>query len=394
MGKKVRWGWWVPGVVAAGLSLGTAEPAAAQEPGPIQIAWSGPLTGDVAQLGQGWQNGVKLATDEWNEKGGVLGRKVVVAAEDDACDPKQAGAVATKIADDPRNVAFIGHFCSGTTLAGAPIISKVNLPMITVSSNPTITQQGWKNLVRVVASDNIQGRAIVNFAMRKLGAKRFAILSDKQAMGQGVADVAKATVEKAGGAVTSFGGVEPKDVDYSPVLTKIIRSENPDVILYCTNFPTSAGLIVKGTRQLGFRKPIVGCDGFLESGMIKAAGNAANKASTSEALYFTFQSPPYTGAEAPASVRQFAAKYKAKYGNDPNGWEVYGYDAANVTLNAIQKAGSTDKQKIIDVLHRDRVPGVLIPEYRFDENGDVVGAPMYIYTVERGTFKLIEQFKE
>jgi branched-chain amino acid transport system substrate-binding protein len=386
---------WLAGLFVVGLGLTTASgQAIAQQPGVIQIAWSGPLTGDVAQLGQGYLNGAKLAIEEWNEKGGVLNRKIVVAAEDDACDPKQAGPVATKIADDPRNVAFIGHFCSGTTLAGAPIINKVNLPMITGSSNPTITQQGWKNLVRVVPNDNIQGRAIASFAMRNLGVKRFAILNDKQAMGQGVTDVAKATVERAGGTVTSYGGVEPKDVDFSPVLTKIIRTENPDTILYCTNFPTSAGLIVKQTRQLGFKKPIVGCDGFLDPGMIKAAGNAANHVSKSEALYFTFQAPPYTGPEAPAPVRQFAAKYKAKYGKDPNGWEAYGYDAGNVTVSAIEKAGSTDKEKIIDALHSTSVQGVLIPEYRFDEHGDVVGAPMYVYTVEQGSFKLIEQFRE
>jgi branched-chain amino acid transport system substrate-binding protein len=385
---------WVPGLFVVGLGLVVLGVPTAAQQAPIQIAWSGPLTGDVAQLGQGYLNGAKLAVDEWNEKGGVLGRKIVMVAEDDACDPKQAGPVATKIADDPRNVAFIGHFCSGTTLAGAPIINRVNLPMITGSSNPTITQHGWRNLVRVVPNDNIQGRAIVSFAMRELGIKRFAILNDKQAMGQGVTDVAKATIEQSGGTVTSFGGVEPKDVDFSPVLTKIIKTENPDAILYCTNFPTSAGLIVKQTRQLGFRKPIVGCDGFLDPAMIKAAGTAANKVSKSEALYFTFQAPPYTGPEAPAPVQRFAAKYKNKYNKDPNGWEVYGYDAANVTLNAIQKAGSTDRQKIIDVLHKESVPGVLIPAYRFDEGGDVVDAPMYVYTVENGGFRMIEQFKE
>jgi branched-chain amino acid transport system substrate-binding protein len=385
---------WVAGLSVVGLGLTVLGVPAAAQQGPVQIAWSGPLTGDVAQLGQGYLNGVKLAVDEWNERGGVLSRKIVLAAEDDACDPKQAGPVATKVADDARNVAFIGHFCSGTTLAGAPIINKANLPMVSVSSNPTITQQGWKHLVRVVASDNIQGRAIVNFAVRKLGARRFAILSDKQAMGQGVADVARATVEKVGGTVSSFGGVEPKEVDYAPVLTKIIRTENPDVILYCTNFPTSAGLIVKDARRLGFKKPILGCDGFLDPGMVKAAGNAANRVSDAEAVYFTFQSPPYTGPETPAPVREFAAKYKSKYGKEPNGWEVYGYDAANVTLNAIQKAGSTDKQKIIDILHRESVPGVLIPAYRFDESGDVVGAPMYVYTIENSAFKLVEQFKD
>jgi len=368
--------------------------ASAQQPAPIQIAWAGPLTGDIAQLGQGYLNGVRLAFDEWNAKGGVLGRTLAVAPEDDACDPKQAGTVATKIADDPKNVALIGHFCSGAMLAAGPIENKVNLPTLTVTSNSKITQQGWKNLFRPFAKDTVQGRAGVAYVMRKLGAKRFAILNDKQAFGQGVSDVAKATIEKAGGTVTSVGGVEPKDVDYSAVLTKVIKTESPDSILYCTNFPTSAGLMVKQIRQLGFKKSIVGCDGYFDPGMVKAAGNGGNQVSDSEAVYVTFQAPPYAGPEAPDSVKQFAAKYKAKYGSDPNGYEVYGYDIGNIVASALQKAGSPDKEKLIDVLHKETVPGVLIPGYRFDENGDVIGAPMYIYTIDKGAFRLVEQFKE
>jgi branched-chain amino acid transport system substrate-binding protein len=174
-------------------------PAPAQ-PATIQIAWIGPLTGDVAQLGQGYLNGVKMAFDEWNDKGGVLGKKFVVVAEDDACDPKQASTVAQKVADDSKNVVLIGHMCSGTTLAGAPIHNKVNLPMVTLSSNPKITLQGWKNVFRPIANDNIQGKAGVAYAMRKLKAKKFALLNDKQAFGQGVTEVAKATIEKAAGA--------------------------------------------------------------------------------------------------------------------------------------------------------------------------------------------------
>ena len=375
------------------LIVAMALSASAQQ-APIQIAWSGPLTGDVAQLGQGYLNGIKLAFDEWNAKGGVLGRKLAVAPEDDACDPKQAGTVATKIADDPKNVAFIGHFCSGTTMAGAPIITKTNLPMLTLSSNPKITQQGWKNLLRPVANDNVQGKAGVAFVMKKVGARKFAMLNDKQAFGQGVTEVAKATVEKAGGSVTSYGGVEPKDVDYSAVLTKIIKTENADAILYCTNFNTSAGLMVKQIRQLGYKKPVIGCDGWFDPGMVKAAGAAANHVSDAEAVYFTFQAPPYVGAEAPDPVKQFAAKYKAKYGSDPNGYEVYGYDIGNIVASAIQKSGGTDKQKILDVLHKQGIPGVLIPEYKFDENGDVINAPLYIYTIDKGAFKLVEQYKE
>ena len=165
-------------LVALALVLGAAPSASAQAP--IQIAWAGPLTGDAAQFGQGYLKGIQLAFEEWNAKGGVLGgRKFVVVTEDDACDPKQAGTVATKIADDAKNVVFIGHVCSGTTIAGAPIINKVNLPMVTLSSNPTITQQGFKNLFRPIANDNVQGKAGVAFVMRKFKAKKFALLNDK-----------------------------------------------------------------------------------------------------------------------------------------------------------------------------------------------------------------------
>jgi branched-chain amino acid transport system substrate-binding protein len=368
-------------------------PAPAQ-PATIQIAWIGPLTGDVAQLGQGYLNGVKMAFDEWNDKGGVLGKKFVVVAEDDACDPKQASTVAQKVADDSKNVVLIGHMCSGTTLAGAPIHNKVNLPMVTLSSNPKITLQGWKNVFRPIANDNIQGKAGVAYAMRKLKAKKFALLNDKQAFGQGVTEVAKATIEKGGGSVTSYGGVEPKDVDYSAVLTKIIKTENPDAIVYCTNFNTSAGLLVKQVRGLGYKKPVVGCDGYYDPGMPKAAGAAGDKKSDAEAVYFTFQTPPYAGPGAPEKVKAFAAKFKAKYKSDPAGYDIYGYDFANIVASAIQKAGSTDKDKIIDVLHKSAVPGLLIPEYKFDEHGDVVNGPLYIYTVEKGTFQLVEQWKE
>ena len=318
----------------------------------------------------------------------------MVVSEDDACDPKQAGTVATKVADDTKNVVFIGHMCSGTTLAGSPIINKVNLPQVTLSSNPKITQQGWKNLFRPIANDNIQGKAGVAYVMRKFKAKKFALLNDKQAFGQGVTEVAKATIEKAGGSVTSFGGVEPKDVDYSAVLTKIIKTENPDAIVYCTNFNTSAGLLVKQVRQLGYKKPVIGCDGYYDPGMPKAAGAAADKKSDAEALYFTFQTPPYSGPGAPDKVKAFAEKFKAKYKSDPAGYDIYGYDFANIVANAIVKANSTDKDKIIDVMHKSAVPGLLIPEYKFDEHGDVINGPLYIYTVEKGAFKLVEQWKE
>jgi branched-chain amino acid transport system substrate-binding protein len=128
--------------------------------------------------------------------------------------------------------------------------------------------------------------------------------------------------------------------------------------------------------------------------MPKAAGAAADKKSATEAVYFTFQTPPYSGPGAPDKVKAFAEKFKAKYKTDPAGYDIYGYDYANIVANAIQKAGSTDKDKIIEVLHKSAVPGLLIPQYKFDEFGDVINGPLYIYTVEKGQFKLVEQWKE
>src|SRR5207245_4755294 len=152
----------------------------------------------------------------------------------------------------------------------------------------------------------------------------------KPASGRGGAQVARATIRRAGGAATSVGGVEPKDVDYTPTLTKISQTENPDALVYCTNFPTSAGLMVKQARQLGFKKPIIGCDGYFDPAMIKAAGSAGEMTSETNAVYITFQAPPYSGPEAPAGVKAFAARYKAKFGSDPNGHEIYGYEHANI----------------------------------------------------------------
>src|SRR5262249_61459106 len=140
----------------------------------------------------------------------------------------------TKIADDPKNVALIGHFCSGATLAGAPIENKANLPQIVNSSNPRITQQGWHNLFRPIANDNIQGKRGVAYVMKKMQAKKFALLNDKQAFGQGVTDVAKSTIEGGGGSITSTGGVEPKDVRHTPGLTKIVKKQKHEPTMYRT----------------------------------------------------------------------------------------------------------------------------------------------------------------
>jgi branched-chain amino acid transport system substrate-binding protein len=394
-----------PTTAPAAPTAAAAEPTTAPTAAPtaasaaaggdtIQIAWAGPLTGDIAQQGQGYLNGIQMAFDEWNAKGGVLGKQLVLKPEDDQCEPKQAGTVAVKIADDPKNVMLLGHFCSGAMLAGGPAYARVNLPVITLTTNRAITQQGWKNLFRPFPRDIVQGPAAVEFPMRKFGAKKFALINDKSAVAVGITDVAAEFLQSRGGTVTSTNGVEAKDVDYSAVLTKIIQVEAPDVILYCANSNTSNGLATKQMRALGYKGLIAGCDGYLDPGYLKSAEDAAWKKSDTEAVYFPFQVPPYKGPDAPKAVAEFGEKYKAKFNTEPFNVEVFGYDVGNIVANTLTTAGSTDHQKVIDTLHNLGTKGVLIPEYKFDANGDVTGAPMFIYTVDdKGQFQMVEPWR-
>jgi branched-chain amino acid transport system substrate-binding protein len=328
-----------------------------------------------------------MAADEWNAKGGLLGKKIAIHTEDEQCDPKQAATVAQKIADDPNTVFLFGHFCSGATLAAGPIYARANLPFMTTSSNPKITQQGWKNVFRGGPTDNDQGGLGVGYVIDKLGLKKFALLNDKQAFGQGVTDVAKATIESKGGTVTSYGGVEPKDVDYSAVLTKIVQAEQPDALMYCTNFPTSAGLMVKQARQLGFKGPIVGCDGYFDPTVVKTAGDVANKASDTDLVIITFPIPPY---DASPGLQAFAKNFQARTGHEPRDFEVFGYDYANVAFAGIQKAGSADHQKVIETLHSATIPGIFVPEYKFDDKGDLIGSKFLLWTIEDNKIVLLK----
>lgn len=361
--------------------------ATAAARGEIQFAWAGPLTGDAAQLGQGLLNGTLLATEEWNARGGLLNSTIVIEPEDDQCDPKQAALVAAKIADDPKNVLLFGHACSGATLASAPIVNKVGLPMITPSTNPTITQQGWNTLFRAQANDTVQGKVGITYVTRTLGLKTFAILHDNQAFGVGVGEVEKQTIEAAGGTVTSTGGVDPKEVDYSAVITKIVQVEKPQAVLYCTGAPSSAGQMIKQLRQLGFAGTIIGCDGWFDPGAIEGAEGLADRVSDTEAVYITFQTPPY---DATPALEAFAAKYAARFGRQPNAYEAYGYDVANLAFAAVEKAGVADRAAIANALRSNVLPGLLNERYQFDAQGELATWTFYVYRVEQGEFRLVD----
>src|SRR5215208_3984424 len=208
--------------VLAGGALIASHPAYAE----MRIGTAGPLANAQALFGNTWQNGMQLAINEVNSAGGVNGQKIELVREDDQGDPKQGTLVAQKFCDDDSIVAVVANFNSGVTIPSSDVYHRCGMPQVTNSSNPKVTAAGYTNLFRPIANDFMQGGAPATYALQTLGAKKAAIVHDKQAFGEGVATVFRTTFEKGGGSITSYSGVTATDVDFSAIITQL-KTENP-----------------------------------------------------------------------------------------------------------------------------------------------------------------------
>ncbi|MEO0225710.1 MAG: branched-chain amino acid ABC transporter substrate-binding protein, partial [candidate division WOR-3 bacterium] len=339
---------------------------------------AGPMTGDQAKMGQDIANGVTLAVDEWNSRGGLLGKKIVVVVGDDRRDPREAVSVANKMVNE-RVVGVVGHFNSSCSIPASKIYNEYRLIQITpASTNPQLTEQNFENVFRVCGRDDQQGIVGAKFVLEKLGKKRIAVLHDKTTYGQGLADEFKKNVEMDKSAVVvAYEGIIQGDNDFTAVLTKV-KQQNPDVLYYGGIYP-EAGLLVKQMRQLGMKTIFVSGDGVIDKQFIKIGGEAT------EGSYLSF-SPPF---ENKPSARHFIETYKSRYG-DPGPYSIYAYDAANILLKAIEKAQSTDYKKLVATIHQEKFEGA-IGEIQFDKKGDVLVAPYIFWIVKDGDFVPFEQ---
>ena len=214
--------------VIAALSIAAlAGPARAAD---VVIGAAGPTSNAEALFGTTWMNGMELAIRNANAAGGVNGQKITLRREDDGGDPKQGTLIAQKYCDSPDVVAVIADFNSGVTIPASDVYNRCNMPQVTNSSNPRVTQPGYKNLVRPIANDLMQGAAPARYALETLKAKTAAVVHDKQAFGQGVAEVFRQSFTKGGGKVANFSGVTATDVDFSALITSL-RGEKPDVVV-------------------------------------------------------------------------------------------------------------------------------------------------------------------
>jgi branched-chain amino acid transport system substrate-binding protein len=344
----------------------------------IKIGTAGPLANAEAHFGNTWQNGMQLAINEANAAGGINGQKVVLVRQDDQGDPKQGTLIAQKFCDDNSILAVIANFNSGVTIPSSDVYNRCGLPQVTNSSNPKVTAAGYGNLFRPIANDFMQGGAPANYALQTLGAKKAAIVHDKQAFGEGVATVFRQTFEKGGGKVTSFSGVTATDVDFSAVITQI-KTETPDLVYYGGTMP-GVGLFLKQLRDLGIKSPFFAADSAFLPDLITTAGPA-----NAAGAIVSFQAPPY---DANPRLVKFKDDYKRAFNEEPGPYSAYGYNQAQMIIEAMKRAGSSiNRESIVKQLRNTKLDGLMGP-VEFDEKGELKSPMLFLYKVKGNDFVL------
>ncbi len=342
----------------------------------IVIGTAGPMTGDQSKLGGDVVNGVRLAIDEWNSKGGIGGMKIRLEVGDDQHDPKQAVSVANKMVH-LGIVGMVGHFNSSASIPASSVYHAANIPMITpASTNPKLTGQGFSNVFRVCGRDDQQGAVAAQFAALGLHAKRVAILHDKTTYGQGLAEeFQKALVphQAEGIEIVSFDGITQGDKDFRGILTSV-KEKTPDLFFFGGIFP-EGGLLVKQAKEMGLTAPMMSGDGVIDPKFVEIAGEAA------EGTYLTFTPDP----EKMPHAKPFLEKYKTRHGSELAPYAIYSYDATNILLTAIAQVGKEkmrDGKLVAETIRKLKYDGAL-GHIEFDEKGDVRVAP-YVVWITRG----------
>ncbi len=332
----------------------------------ITIATAGPMTGQYASFGQQMKAGAEQAVADINAAGGVLGQKLVLEIGDDACDPKQAVAVANQMVN--KGVVFMaGHFCSGSSIPASQVYEEEGILQISpASTNPKLTEEGGDNVFRVCGRDDQQGQVAGKFLHDKFGGKNIAIVHDKTAYGKGLADETKKNLNANGTTEKLYEAYTAGEKDYTALVSKM-KGAGVDVV-YVGGYHTEAGLIVRQSREQGYNVQLVSGDALVTDEYWKITGKAG------EGTLMTFSPDPRKNPAAAGVVKKFRA------GNyEPEGYTLYTYGAIQAWADAVTKAKSTNWKKVADTLRKGKFDTVL-GKIGFDKKGDVT-APGYVFYV-------------
>jgi branched-chain amino acid transport system substrate-binding protein len=362
--------------VAAAVS---APPLLAQEV--VKIGFGSPLTGGQANYGKDNQNGAQMAIDELNAQGIKIGGKTIkfeLMAEDDQADPKMGPLVAQKFVDAKVN-GVVAHFNSGVTIPASSVYANAGIPQLSVSTNVKYTQQGYKTAFRLMADDGKQGKALGEYAVKTLKLKRVAVIDDATAYGQGLADEFAKAVKASGGQVLKHEHTNDKAVDFAAVLTSI-KATNPEAIFF-GGYDQQAGPMAKQMKQLGMDKvKLMGGETMNSAKFIELAGPAAEGA---------IASTPGAALEARPGGKAFAAKYKARFGQDIGLYAPYFYDGVMTIAAAMKAANSTDPAKFLPALAKVNYKGVTA-DIAFDAHGDLTHGLLTIFEVKNGKWEVVK----
>jgi branched-chain amino acid transport system substrate-binding protein len=361
----------LPVVVAALLVAGTAS---AQDL-VVKIGHVGPTSGAIAHLGKDNENGARMAIDALNAKGVTIGGKKAkfeLLAEDDAADPKQGTAAAQKLVDSKVN-GVIGHLNSGTSIPASKIYSDAGIPQISPSAtNPKFTRNGYKTTFRVVADDVHLGGTLGKYAVTQLKGKSIAVIDDRTAYGQGVADEFEKGVKGAGGKTVAREFTNDKATDFTAILTSI-KAKNPDVVFF-GGMDAVAGPMLRQMKQLGINAKFMGGDGICSGELPKLAAGTMG-----DGQVVCAEAGGVEG-ESKKSMDQFKADFKKKFNADVQIYAPYVHDAVNVMVDAMVKAGSAEPAKYLPVLAKTSGYKGVTGTISFDEKGDIKNGALTLFT--------------
>ena len=348
----------------------------------VKIGHAGPLTGGIAHLGKDNENGARLAIDEANAaKITIDGKqlKFALVAEDDQADPKVGTTVAQKMVD-AKVVGVVGHLNSGVTIPASSIYNQAGIPMITGSAtNPKLTEQGYKNVFRVVARDDQQGPAVASSLAANNKPKLVAVIDDATAYGEGIANEVEKTLKAANIEVLPREKGTDKTTDWKAILTKL-RGRNPDAVFY-GGMDATGGPLLKQGRELGIKAVFSFGDGACTDKMKELAGDAAEGLLCSQA-----------GIPPQAASKKFLDAYKKKFNVDPILYSPFTYDAANLLIEAMKKANSTDPKKYLPELQKISFTGASGP-ISFDDKGDRKDAEITMFSMKGGKLEPVAVIK-
>lgn len=364
--------------VFAGLSVGSVY---AQDVNVVKLGFAAPLTGPQSHYGEDMQRGLMLALEEANEQGIQIDGKTAkfeLVSRDDQADPRTAVQVAQQIVDEGVD-GVLGHFNSGTTIPASRVYHDAGLPQIAMATSPEYTDQGYETTFRMMTSDTQQGAANGAFMVNDLGAKKIALIDDRTAYGQGLADQVAKAVQAAGGEIIAREYTTDKANDFTSILTNI-KSQEPDAVFF-GGLDAQSGPMRRQMATLGIEAPLVSGEMTRSETFLKLAGEAANG---------TYASLAGVPLQQMAAGERFEEAFKTRFNTNPGVYAPYAYDGAWNMITAMEKAGSAKPENYLPELVATSRAGATSEQIAYDDKGDLKEISVTIYEVKDDKWEMVK----